>query len=153
MLKLKKRNKMAITKHEIQSYIDSLDLVAKSGSVLTVHDPDTPSITIEFEVLDAGKTFRAFAKSEILDNMINAIEEKDFESKKADIYELLLSYNATTKLGSWEVENKNIQFSVEIPVEDSSITKKQFERIFKQLDHQSKMFEKILNILREVYKR
>ena len=46
----------------------------------------------------------------------------------------LLKENANTKIGSWEFDEENgLIFAVEIPIEDGTLTFKQFERIVKNV--------------------
>lgn len=129
---------MGITLEYIQEFLQEMDyefsikeedgLIPKS--IVTVVNYEDEKAEMSMMVLDDGRVFRLqlepFAEN----------EKKEFsvpfthKNIKAFMAQLLYS-NFKNKFGSWEYKSTtgNVRFTVEIPLEDSEITKNQFARI------------------------
>ncbi|WP_300363442.1 hypothetical protein [Hydrogenimonas sp.] len=138
---------MAITKKTIESHLEALNIYHKKEKKgLIAYDPDAPSVEISIVLMDGGRTMRMIARSTKLQNLLK--KKNRLQEKKCELFEELLRYNAKTKFGTWELSGDELRYAVEFPIEDGTVTQNQFARMFRQIDVQSKRFDKIIKTLK-----
>ena len=122
-------------KHQLEDEV----IISMGGSA-------TSNLAFFTRLGEDGEMFKMTAK--LLD------DERDMISAKGNAYvkELmayLLLRNYETKFGTWEFDpsDGDIQFCVEIPLEDNKLTKKQLQRITRMLNSSGSEADAIKSIL------
>lgn len=123
---------MAVTLEQIGGFLDSMKLKynhGKDGSVIVLFSGDDDSIYSHFiRVKDEGVIFE-WQMQIVTDDKENLrIKEHKYLSK---VLAHLLFLNYQTKFGTWEFDpsDGDIRLAIEIPLEDATMTEKQFNRI------------------------
>ena len=122
---------MAVTLEEISGWLDQLEYkyTLKDGKAVLMTGNDTYTNIHFITPRDDGRIF------EWSMNMLDMENKSAFKVKEHKYLQTLLRYllqlNYTTKFGTWEYNSESglIAFNVEIPLEDATMTFKQFERI------------------------
>jgi len=123
---------MAMTLNEVSTILTELDfehkLMEEKGVIISAGGNGKDRLAYFIRCGDGGDTFSMDAQ--LLDDETNSITVKDNEHMRTLMAYLLLR-NYQTKLGTWELdpEDGDIKFTVEIPLEDNKLTKKQLKRI------------------------
>ena len=121
---------MGISMTEIKKYINSVggDITNEIDSEALVFDKYHPVFeskhTYIIVLQENGEMFQ-------MRNRIGKTSE--IEMDECQIALKLLNHNSQTKFGTWEIDadDGQITFSVEIPLEDNTLTTEQFKRIVK----------------------
>lgn len=141
---------MAITLSEVKNYIDCI-----GGSILKEHDEAGISV-VAFskynDMLEKKNSYVVFLMENgemfQLNNGIGTIG--DFGLPADQVSQALLNHNSETKFGTWELDKEDgqVKHAVEIPLEDNTLTEKQFKRIV-GISEQSTM--EFLKMMKELY--
>ena len=142
---------MAVTLEEIGNFLDKLEFNYKTEKdmIITGLGDETNSFMIIIKARDDGRVFdlNAHIVDKEAKNALNAQGEH-----VGMLLPQLLYYNYKTKFGTWEFDPSDgeLQFCVEIPLEDAKMTQKQFERIISMLSTViDEHIPEIISILKE----
>ena len=121
---------MAVTLQEISGWLDNIGIKHKL-------DEEKIFFGAGDEENTQGYFIRAQENGDIFDAQMQILDEnRDFVSLEgqehaAKVLEHILYLNYTTKFGTWEYDPRDgdIRLAVEIPLEDATMTEKQFNRI------------------------
>jgi hypothetical protein len=142
---------MAIAIKKIEEYISEI-----GGNILENERENTVSVIVfnkYHNILENKSNYLIY----LLDNgelirFVNAIGPADVGGvNKASLLEALLHYNASTKFGTWDYDKNDdqINYTVEIPLEDNTLTEKQFKRIISILENSTVDLIKMIHELKE----
>lgn len=140
---------MAVTTEELSGWLDGLGAehhIDDERIIFGVGNGETNKGVI-IELKENGEMFQMYMN--LLDNDINIVKITEHEHLHLMLTHLL-SMNHRTKFGTWEYNptDGEIQCAVEIPLEDATMTQKQFERIFEYfVNNVQDGFDEILKIL------
>jgi len=142
---------MAVALQEISSWLDNADVSHEvlnddNKIVFGISNGETnKGIAIELE--ENGKVFQLYVN--LLDEHGKIVKIKDHQHE-AKVWSHILSLNYKTKFGTWEYDptDGEIRCAIEIPLEDATMTEKQFKRIFGYVTKDAQDgFDAILKIL------
>ncbi|QOY53234.1 hypothetical protein [Candidatus Sulfurimonas baltica] len=141
---------MAISIEEVTKYIDEI-----GGSIIKSDSGDTVSI-IAFSkynnILEDKNSYIIYLleNGELIQftNGIGSIKATGID--KCVLFESLLDHNSNTKFGTWDYDSNEdqINYTIEIPLEDNTLTEKQFKRIVKVLESGTVEIIKMIGELR-----
>lgn len=143
---------MAVTLEEITGFLDSLELkyeYDKDKEQILLINGDEDSTYVHFiRAQEDGDIFKW--QMQILDENKDSLTVKEHENlDKLLTHMLYLNYN--TKFGTWEYDpsDGDIRLAVEIPLEDATMTKKQFTRVASlMLKDADKHVDELLQVLK-----
>lgn len=143
---------MAVTLEEVAGFLKStgykFERIEEKNLITFGISKDDETAAIAIKALENGGLFKL---------IMNPLNIKDKEALKITtdnqyiglVLQQMLYVNYITKFGTWEYDTKDgeVRFTIEIPLEDASMTQKQFDRVlsgaFTALEYQ----KKIKNIL------
>jgi hypothetical protein len=141
---------MAFTLAQIKGYLDELEMKIISD------DEDKIVFGMGSDGQVGGVFIRAREDGEVFDLQMEPLNEDmsnfDLDTDTPHLATALahmLYMNYKSKFGSWEYDpsDGDIRFSVEIPLEDAVMTKKQFKRVLSMVDTQISQIAEIKTIL------
>lgn len=141
---------MAVTLEEVKSKLDEIgfnyqDSNKHDSAVHLMFGDDNFDGYVKIELEEDGELIQFYCNQ-----MIEAkpLAVKDHENKLL-VLQFLLDRNYKEKFGTWELDPSDgeIRFAVEIPLEDNTLTDKQFARIMKRVAGTQEEFEAIDKIL------
>lgn len=140
---------MAVTLEEVSNWLDNSDIkhgTNDDNTKIIFGATDKKTIGIKIEIEEDGDLVQVY--SNLLDDERDILKIKDHEHS-ALVLQHILTINYNEKFGGWEFDPKDgeIRFAVEIPLEDASMTEKQFNRILGHIMNSEKHFLDILKIM------
>ncbi|MDF1884109.1 YbjN domain-containing protein [Sulfurimonas sp. SAG-AH-194-C21] len=141
---------MAMTLKEVSTIFTELDfehkLIEEKDLILSAGGNKNNRLAYYIRCRDEDKTFDMAAQ--LLDDETNHISVKGSQHMPTLMAYLLLR-NYQTKFGTWELdpEDGDIKFTVEIPLEDNTLTKAQLKRIIKIMNSTSDEAKDIKSIV------
>ncbi len=142
---------MAITVDDVKKYIDTV-----GGNVIQDIAEDTISLVAFSKynnTLEQKDSYMIYLREngELIQFVSGIGKAKKLGIDNCALFEALLNHNASMKFGSWDydISDDQINYTVEIPLEDNTITEKQFKRIVKLLENGTVEFMKMLIELRK----
>jgi len=123
---------MATSVKELEGFLKNLDLkytTKENGSIVVLSGTDEATQGTFIKQKEDGEMFSL--ETNIYDKNDKMIKIASDNPHKMAIYEYILNKSFTLKFGSWEVDSDDgeIKFAVEFPIEDATLTQKQFNRI------------------------
>ncbi len=142
---------MAMTLEEVKKYIDAIGgVVAKE---MIEDDISIVAFSKYNNTIESKYHYAIYLRENgELIQFNNSIGSSDIGGvEKSVLLEALLHNNAETKFGTWEYdkEQDEIEYTVEIPLEDNTLTEKQFKRIMKVVENGTISLFQIINDLRK----
>lgn len=122
---------MAIQQSLIKAFLDDIGLNYQERDqetmVFSYTGDNDSSIMVVARIMEDGEYFKMHTIKH-LDELMDTVSE----DKKNALKDWMLYRNYSTKVGAWEYDpsDNDIHFSVEYPIEDGTLTKKQFLRGF-----------------------
>jgi len=141
---------MAITLDEVKGWLDTQNLTYQEAENhdAAVHlgfSDEEFNGYLKIELEEDGELIQFYCNQIIDDEMLKIKEHKH----KFLVLQYLLDKNYQEKFGTWEVDptDGEVRFAVEIPLEDNTLTEKQFLRILNRAVGTQENFEEIHKIL------
>jgi len=141
---------MAITLDEVKGWLDTQNLTYQESENhdaavhLSFSDEEFNGY-LKIELEEDGELIQFYCNQIIDDEMLKIKEHKH----KFLVLQYLFDRNYQEKFGTWEVDptDGEVRFAVEIPLEDNTLTEKQFLRILNRAVGTQENFEEIHKIL------
>ena len=142
---------MAITLNEIKSWLDAkgLNYIESEKHDSAVHlsfSNDGYRGYVKIELEENGELIQVYCNELVAD--AEPLKVKDHKHQLL-VLQYLLDRNYREKFGTWELDptDGEVRFAVEIPLEDNTLTEKQFNRIMYRALNTQENFEAIHTIL------
>jgi len=142
---------MAIKLDQIKSFLDAreikyFDAPKHNASVHLVYGDDDFTGYVKIELEEDGELIQFYCNEIIEDEPLKVKDHK----YQLVVLQYLLDKNYKEKFGTWELDPKDgeVRFAVEIPLEDNTLTEKQFDRILRRTLGTQENFEEIHQILK-----
>lgn len=142
---------MAVKLQEVSTWLNNIDIshqvIEEKSMIMTGMSGEDYTIGINIKLVENGEMFQIYSNL-LIDDELNVLKVKDHKNLSL-VFQYMLKINYDEKFGTWEYDPKDgeVRFAVEFPLEDNSMTEKQFIRIFKHIVNSNKIFQEILNIL------
>ena len=140
---------MAMTTDEIKKYIDQV-----GGNIIKEAGQDTFSVIAFSKYNNTTENKDSYViylrENGELIQFISGMGSSNIGGvSKSNLLEALLHHNSETKFGAWDYDKNDdqINYTVEIPLEDNTLTEKQFKRIVKILESSTIVLLKIIHEL------
>ena len=123
---------MATTVDQMIEFVEALKIKytrRDDGTIVMISGDDNDTQASFIRLKEDGEMFSM--ETNIYDKESSMIKIASDSPHKLAIYEYILMRNFTLKFGCWEVDTGDgeIRFTVEFPLEDASLTLKQFTRV------------------------
>lgn len=142
---------MAVTLQEVSNWLDNQNLkhevIEEKSMIMTSMTGKNHTIGIKIELAEDGEMFQMYSNI-LIDDELNILKIKDHENSSL-VFQHILKINYDEKFGTWEYDSTDgeVRFAVEFPLEDASMTEKQFLRVFGHVANSDEKFGVILDIL------
>lgn len=141
---------MAVTLSEISGWLDNREIKhgaeEEDSKIIFVFTGDK-TIGIKVELEEDGELVQLYAN--LLDDEDRGVVRVKEHEHLPLVLQHILTINYNEKFGAWEFDPSDgeVRFAVEIPLEDASMTEKQFNRILGHVLNSEEHFVNILKIL------
>ena len=143
---------MAVTLKEISGWLDNRELNHqvlgdKNTIILGFQGKDELQCGVKIELEEDGSLLQVY--SNLLMNKDQDILKVKNHEHSALVLQHMLKINYDEKFGTWEFDPKDgeVRFAVEVPLEDATMTEKQFNRIMGHVLDSDSGFSDILKIM------
>lgn len=142
---------MAISLKELKNYVEAV-----GGTILKEHEDSSEGVAIlAFDKYNNmlenknGYTIYLQENGEMFQLRNGMGDLSDMVPNQGMLMALLLDHNSKTKFGHWEIdiEDNVVSHHVEIPLEDNTLTERQFKRIIKVSENSTAELFKIVHAL------
>lgn len=142
---------MAVTLEEIKGWLDAKELNYKEAeqhdsAVHLAFSNDGFDGYVKIELEEDGELIQVYCNEWVADDELLKVKDHKYQLL---VLQYLLDKNYREKFGTWELDptDGEVRFAVEIPLEDNTLTEKQFNRIMYRAFNTQEEFEVIHKIL------